>query len=101
MSDLAQNFRVSVRSQIKGKVFTIAVQRSRSICMEKMPETLEMDRVLEKRKTSERHAETTEVKQEKCSEDHPDDECSEKPPVKSQYENQFYVYMNICTCNYE
>lgn len=52
--------------------------------MEKMPETFEMDRVLEKRKVSERNAETTEVKQEKCSENHPDDECSEKPLVKSQ-----------------
>lgn len=48
--------------------------------MEKMPETFEMDRVLEKRKVSE----NTEVKQEKCFENHPDDECSEKPPVKSQ-----------------
>lgn len=52
--------------------------------MEKKPETFEMDRVLEKRKVSERNAETTEVKQEKCSENHPDDECSEKPLVKSQ-----------------
>lgn len=60
--------------------FKIAVQRSPSICMEKMPETFEMDRVLEKRKVSE----NTEVKQEKCFENHPDDECSEKPPVKSQ-----------------
>eukprot|EP00105_Crassostrea_gigas_P028694 XP_011450428.1 PREDICTED: uncharacterized protein LOC105344361 isoform X2 [Crassostrea gigas] len=57
------------------------VQRSPSICMEKMPETFEMDRVLEKRKVSE----NTEVKQEKCFENHPDDECSEKPPVKSQH----------------
>lgn len=83
------------------QLFKIAVQRSRSICREKVPETFEMDRVLEKRKASERHAETTEVKQAKCSENPPDDECSEKPPVKSQYENHFCVYMNICTRNYE